>query len=110
MSDIPQGVAASTDMGNVSHRVPSIHPMLAIAPPEVNIHDIAFTHWAASAAADQAVLDGAKALALTALDLMSESHILHRVKADFASTAEISKLAVAEVSSQHHHGHCGCMK
>ncbi len=30
--NIPPGFAGSTDMGNVSHRVPSIHPMLAVAP------------------------------------------------------------------------------
>ncbi|MEM9024690.1 MAG: M20/M25/M40 family metallo-hydrolase, partial [Bacteroidota bacterium] len=29
--------AGSTDMGNVSHRVPSIHPMLTVAPPNVVI-------------------------------------------------------------------------
>lgn len=110
MAEIPQGMAASTDMGNVSHRVPSIHPMLAIAPLDVVIHDPEFTRWAASDAADKAVIDGAKALALTALDLMADGHTLARVKADFAATEDLSRLAVAEVSGQHHHGHCGCMK
>lgn len=108
MEDIPHGIAASTDMGNVSHRVPSIHPMLAIAPMDVVIHDSAFTRWAGSDAADKAVIEGAKALALCALDMMAEPHLLARVKSDFAASEELSRLAVAEVSRQHHHGDCGC--
>ncbi len=36
------GYAGSTDMGNVSHRVPSIHPMLAVAPMNVIIHNAEF--------------------------------------------------------------------
>ena len=62
--------AGSTDMGNVSHRVPSIHPMLAVAPPNVVIHNPEFAHWAGSEKGDAAVLDGAKALALTAADYL----------------------------------------
>ncbi|NIK87364.1 amidohydrolase [Rhizomicrobium palustre] len=108
MEDIPQGFAGSTDMGNVSHRVPSIHPMLAVAPSDVIIHHPDFAHWAAADAGDQAVLDGAKALALTALDMMADTHLLVRVKSDFAASAELSRLAVQEVSHQHHHGGCGC--
>jgi len=62
--------AGSTDMGNVSHRVPSIHPMVAVAPPNVVIHNPEFTRWAGSEKGDEAVLDGAKALALTAADFL----------------------------------------
>ena len=64
----------STDMGNVSRRLPAIHPMISCAPEDVVIHHPAFARWARSEAGDVAVLDGAKALALTALDfLRSES-------------------------------------
>ena len=62
--------AGSTDMGNVSHRVPSIHPMLAVAPPNVVIHNPEFAKWAGSEQGDAAVVDGAKALALTAADYL----------------------------------------
>ena len=71
--DIPAGFAGSTDMGNVSHRVPSIHPMLAVAPAGVIIHNAEFATWAASPEGDKGVIDGAKALAQTALDLMLRS-------------------------------------
>ncbi len=62
-------VVGSTDMGNVSYLVPSIHPMIAVAPPHVSIHTAEFTGYARGPAGDQAVLDGAKALAMTAADL-----------------------------------------
>ena len=64
------GSAGSTDMGNVSHRVPSIHPMLAAAPRNVVIHNPEFAKWAGSEMGDRAALDGAKALAMTAMDYL----------------------------------------
>lgn len=67
----PQGerFAASTDMGNVSLAVPSIHPLIGIdSMPAVN-HQPEFTAHCITAAADQAILDGAVAMAWTAIDL-----------------------------------------
>ena len=66
------GGAGSTDMGNVSHRVPSIHPMLAAAPPDVVIHNPEFTMWAGSETGDAAAIDGAKLLAMTAADFLTD--------------------------------------
>jgi amidohydrolase len=121
VKEIPAGFAGSTDMGNVSHRVPSIHPMLAVAPAGVIIHNAEFATWAASEKGDAAVIDGAKALAMTALDLMADRGLLDAAKADFAATADISKSALAKLYANHpsdHHGHahphgaaggCGCM-
>jgi amidohydrolase len=114
--DIPAGFAGSTDMGNVSHRVPSIHPMLAVAPAGVIIHNAEFATWAASPRGDEGVIDGAKALAQTALDLMFDTQMLATAKADFAATADISKAALARLHekvphsdlAEHRHGGCGC--
>ena len=72
--------AGSTDMGNVSHRLPSIHPMLAVAPPNVVIHNPEFPKWAASEKGDAAVIDGAKALALTAADFLLSTELQDRAK------------------------------
>lgn len=79
--------AGSTDMGNVSHRIPSIHPMLAVAPPNVVIHNPEFTKWAASEKGDAAILDGAKALALTAADYLTSTHL----QDDARKAYEVSK-------------------
>jgi len=60
---------AATDMGNVSHVVPTIHPMLGLdCLPAVN-HQPDFTAACITPAADKAVLDGATAMAWTAIDL-----------------------------------------
>ena len=76
--------AGSTDMGNVSHRVPSIHPMLAAAPRDVVIHNPEFAKYAGSAMGDQAALDGAKALAMTAFDYLADPRLQADSKRAFA--------------------------
>ncbi|HEX9260318.1 MAG TPA: M20 family metallopeptidase [Acidimicrobiales bacterium] len=78
-----QSVVASTDMGNVSYLVPSIHPMIQVAPPGTPIHTPAFEGHAASPAGDRAVIDGAKALAMTAVDLWN-GDLLARAREAFA--------------------------
>jgi amidohydrolase len=78
-------VVASTDMGNISHLVPSIHPMIALAPPDVPLHSAEFAEWAASERADRAVLDGAKAMAMTVLDLWLSAEAAEEVRAAFGS-------------------------
>jgi amidohydrolase len=114
LADLPPGRAGSTDMGNVSHRVPSIHPLLAVAPPEVPIHNPEFARWASSQKGDEAVIDGAKALALTALDLMCDRSMLDAVKADFEATSEQSRKALSSMlepapgAHGHDHAHAGC--
>lgn len=75
---IPASLAGSTDMGNVSYRVPSIHPMLASAPFHCTIHNAEFEKWAGSETGDAAALDGAKALAMTALDYLSDGDLRER--------------------------------
>src|SRR5205814_2275194 len=73
--------AASTDMGNVSHALPSIHPMIGIASlPAVN-HQPEFTAHCVTAAADQTVADGALALAWTAVDVASDPAFAARLRA-----------------------------
>lgn len=62
-------VIGSTDMGNVSHVVPSIHPMVAIAPRGVGIHTAPFAQHAASTAGDEGMLLASKAMAMTIVDL-----------------------------------------
>jgi hypothetical protein len=81
----PRELAASTDMGNISVRVPSIHPLLAIAPPEVIIHTAEFTEWAVSERADRATLDGAIALARTAADYLCDAQLRDAAQQDFAA-------------------------
>ncbi|MEV5000516.1 amidohydrolase [Nocardioides sp. LML1-1-1.1] len=77
------GTVGSTDMGHVSYLVPAIHPLIAVAPPGVKIHEAEFAAAAASAAADRAVIDGAKALAMTIVDYWTDPTLRARAKAEF---------------------------
>jgi amidohydrolase len=75
----------STDMGNVSQVIPAIHPSVAIASPDVLLHSADFAVAAASESGHKGLLDAAKALAMTVVDLLSESRTLARVTDEFSS-------------------------
>ena len=81
------GVVGSTDMGNVSYLVPTIHPMIKVSPPNVAIHSADFTEWAVSADGDRAVVDGAKAMAMTVVDLWTRPETLRAARDEFAAIA-----------------------
>jgi amidohydrolase len=72
----PHERMGSTDMGNVSHVVPSLHPYVAIAPEEVAGHSPQFRAAAASPEGHAGLLDAAKALAMTAIDLSANPDLV----------------------------------
>lgn len=79
-------VVGSTDMGNVSHLVPSIHPMIASAPRGTAIHTVDFARESVTALADRAIIDGAKAMAMTAIDFWTSPDLQKSVAAEFSAT------------------------
>lgn len=84
---IGRSMSGSTDMANVSLSIPSIHPMLGIdSLPAVN-HQPEFTAAAAKPAADQAVVDGAAAMAMTVVDIAVDSEQRTRLMASAYSAA-----------------------
>ena len=86
-ADLPPSLAGSTDMGNVSKLVPAIHPMIAAAPAGVPLHSADFARYAGAAEGHRAVIDGAKVLAMTALDVLGNPDLLTAMKAAFAEAA-----------------------
>lgn len=76
-------IVGSTDMGNVSYEVPSIHPMVKIAPEETAIHTPDFAEYARGPMGDKGVLDGAKALAMTVIDCWTSATVLSEAIAEF---------------------------
>ncbi len=74
----------STDCGNVSQALPTIHPYIRISPDGVPGHSREFAQWARSPLARTGLVAGAKALALTALDLLAAPEALRAAKEDFA--------------------------
>ena len=79
-------VVGSTDMGNVSYATPSIHPMIKVAPDDVPIHTPAFAEHAVGPDGDAAVIDGAKAMAMTVMDCWLDGAVVPAVRAAFAAS------------------------
>ncbi|MPY95077.1 MAG: amidohydrolase [Acidimicrobiia bacterium] len=74
------GAGGSTDMANVSLLLPTIHPMLGLdSLPAVN-HQPEFAAFCATPAADRAVLEGATAMAWTAIDAATEPALRARLE------------------------------
>jgi amidohydrolase len=83
--DDGQAGYGSTDCGNVSQRLPTIHPYVRISPDGVPGHSREFAEWARSPLARAGMVAGAKALALTAVDLLASPDALRDAKHDFAA-------------------------
>jgi amidohydrolase len=80
----PRVGAGSTDMGDLSLRVPSIHPYLAICDEGESLcHEHRFAECAASDRGIATMLIAAKALARTALELLEEPQLLSDAKREF---------------------------
>ncbi len=75
-------------MGNVSYLVPSIQPMIRMAPKGVVHHHRDFASWAASDDGMRAVTDGAAALAMTAIDFMVDGELRREVRDAFRATSD----------------------
>jgi amidohydrolase len=72
----------STDMGNVSQVVPSIHPTIAIAPHEVLLHSPEFATATISEAGHDGLLDAAKAMAMTVVDILQPG-MIDKIRQEF---------------------------
>jgi len=77
------GRVGSTDMGNVSQLVPAIHPTVGIVPEGVTLHSPDFALAAASEAGIKGMLDAAKAMAMTVVDLVASPETADQVKKEF---------------------------
>jgi amidohydrolase len=79
--------AGSTDMGDVSHVVPSIHPYLAIVDEnEALCHQHRFAHAAASDRGLRTASDAAKALARTAVEVLTDENLRRSVQEEWRAS------------------------
>jgi metal-dependent amidase/aminoacylase/carboxypeptidase family protein len=81
MKDLTSG---SSDMGNVSQVVPSIHPNFGVGSPTFT-HSPEFTAVAATDAAHAGMLQTAKTLAMTGVDVALEPGLLEEIRRDFGA-------------------------
>jgi len=81
----PTAGTGSTDMGDVSHVVPSIHPMLGIVDEgTTTIHQRDFATAAASDRGVATAIVAAKAMARTAAQILGDADLRARIQAEFA--------------------------
>ncbi|WP_152348293.1 amidohydrolase [Brevibacterium sp. CFH 10365] len=81
---LDESIAASTDFGNVSYRIPGIHPLIKTADAEVALHTRDFAAAAKTPAAESAALDAAYGLACTAVDFLVDDALAAEVAEEFA--------------------------
>ncbi|WP_176473989.1 M20 family metallopeptidase [Niallia circulans] len=75
--------SGSLDMGNVSQVVPSIHPYVKICNEAYACHTHEFREAAMSDQGRDAMILGAKSMALTGLEILTNKELLAKIKAEF---------------------------
>ncbi|SRR6266851_44128 len=85
--EAPPGTpTGSTDMGDVSHAIPAIHPLFQVSNHgEGTCHEDAFVQHCDSERGYAAMMRVAKAMALSAYDLLANPAALAAAKAEFAA-------------------------
>lgn len=81
----------SSDVGNVSQVIPVIQPMIRISDVPVAGHSIEKKAACRSETGLRSIALGAKALALTALDLIEQPELLKRIRAEHAAAVEAQR-------------------
>lgn len=82
----PSENIGSLDMGNVSYVVPSIHPLLGIGNPNLNLHTQEMAKATITDKAHNALIIGATALALTGYDVITNSELMFKIKEEFVKS------------------------
>lgn len=84
-----RGDSGSLDMGNVSQVVPSIHPYIKICSEPYICHTPEFREAAMSDDALEAMILGAKAMAITGYEVLTNRELLETIKTEFAKSKNI---------------------
>lgn len=79
----PTDGTGSTDFGNVSQFVPSSFAYLGIVPKGTPGHSIEIREAAGSRVGSEAAINGAKLLAMTAIDLLLNQQLVDQAKVEF---------------------------
>ena len=89
----PDDPAGSSDIGNVSQRLPCIHPYISIVPLGTPGHSVAMREAAATPAAGQMMLTAAGALARTGADLLTDPGFLRLAADEFMKSVPPTRTA-----------------
>jgi len=83
----PGETSGSTDMGNISSLIPSVHPFFSVSDGPVPWHSRDFAAAARTPRALETMHVAAKALAFTTIDLLARPELLKQAKAAFTPRA-----------------------
>ncbi|WP_406693232.1 M20 family metallopeptidase [Saccharopolyspora sp. ID03-671] len=86
---VPDYLTGSTDLGNLSFRMPAIHPMIGLGDANLSLHTEGFAAAAGSEAGDAAVIDGAVGLALTTVDYLADGDLRAAVRDEFEAAGGV---------------------
>jgi amidohydrolase len=77
-------VYISSDYGNISHVVPSVCPAIAIGPEMLDVHTVEFAEAATSRTGHEAFAGITKVMAMTGIDLLSNTSLLEAARTEFS--------------------------
>ncbi len=80
---LPPLAMGSSDVGNASQNVPTIHPEIQMVSPDTSAHTRAFAEAAGGTAGKRTLFLGAKALAMTGVDILLDKKARDRIKQEF---------------------------
>jgi amidohydrolase len=81
--DADDGRRGSSDIGNLSHSLPAMHPVLAIVGPDVAGHSVEFCEATTTDRGRDTLLNAAKMLAMTAYDYLTSAELRKQITEDF---------------------------
>jgi len=79
----PERGSGSIDMGNVSYKVPAIHPYLGFGAPDAISHSVDFANATITDKGHEALIRGINALSYTGYDLLTDQELLTAVNEEF---------------------------
>jgi len=88
IDNVPEtNLGGSIDMGNVSNVCPAIHPSISIRSGIVG-HSQEFEEASGCESGDKALIQAAKAMAMTAIDIILDDDVYKQIKHDFISNTD----------------------
>lgn len=83
----PKEGRGSTDMGNVSHVVPAIHPHISIGDKSLIPHSKGFAEATVSGSGKKFIELASKSMAFTALDILTDENLIDEIKKEFVNNS-----------------------
>ncbi len=84
----PNERMGSTDMGDVSHALPALHPYIEIVPDGTPGHSVEMRAASNSPVGHAGLLNAAKGLAMTTIDLLCDANLMREAKREFVAAAK----------------------